>query len=85
MAFFFAYTQVRTAAQNLGFNCAITFCLNIYYGCLYAYTPEVMPSAHRATGNGLAVSFNRIMGIVSAVVGIAANTSTAAPIFICAA
>ncbi|KAI4127660.1 MAG: hypothetical protein LQ347_004516 [Umbilicaria vellea] len=85
MAFFFAYTQVRTAAQNLGFNCAITFCLNIYYGCLYAYTPEVMPSAHRATGNGLAVSFNRIMGIVSAVVGIAANTSTAVPIFICAA
>lgn len=85
MAFFFAYTQVRTAAQNLGFNCAITFCLNIYYGCLYAYTPEVMPSAHRATGSGLAVSFNRIMGIVSAVVGIAANTSTSVPIFICAA
>ena len=84
VAFFFAYTQVRTAAQNLGFNCAITFCLNIYYGCLYAYTPEVMPSAHRATGNGLAVSFNRIMGIISAVVGIAANTSTSVPIFICA-
>lgn len=29
---FFAYTQVRNAAQNLGFNCAISFCLNIYYG-----------------------------------------------------
>jgi hypothetical protein len=27
MAFFFAYTQVRTAAQNVGFNCAISFCL----------------------------------------------------------
>ena len=33
--FFFAYTQVRTAAQNLGFSCAISFCLNIYYGTLY--------------------------------------------------
>ena len=32
MVFFFAYTQVRTPAQNLGFNCAISFCLNIYYG-----------------------------------------------------
>jgi len=27
MAFFFAYTQVRNNAQNLGFNCAIGFCL----------------------------------------------------------
>ncbi len=27
MVFFFAYTQVRSASQNLGFNCAISFCL----------------------------------------------------------
>jgi hypothetical protein len=62
------YTQVRTEAQNLGFSCAINFCLNIYYGTLYAFTPEVLPSAHRATGNGVAVACNRIMGILSAVV-----------------
>jgi len=31
MVFFFAYTAVRTANQNLGFACAISFCLNIYY------------------------------------------------------
>lgn len=41
MVFLFCYTQVRTAGQNLGFTCAISFCLNIYYGTLYAYTPEV--------------------------------------------
>lgn len=41
MVFFFCYTQVRTASQNLGFTCAISFCVNIYYGTLYAYTPEV--------------------------------------------
>lgn len=40
MVFFFCYTQVRTASQNLGFTCAISFCLNVYYGTLYAYTPE---------------------------------------------
>ena len=85
MIFLFAYTGVRTGAQNLGFNCAISFCLNIYYGCLYAYTPEVLPSAHRATGNGISVSFNRIMGIMSAVVAIYADTTTSVPIFICAA
>lgn len=96
MAFFFAYTQVRNEAQNLGFNCAISFCLvrrlflrvlhrlrykadhrvvtkNIYYGTLYAYTPEVMPSAHRGTGNGIAIGFNRIMGIISAVIATVSN------------
>lgn len=85
VAFFFAYTQVRTGAENLGFNCAIAFCLNVYYGTLYAYTPEVMPSAHRATGNGISVAFNRLMGITSAIIATVSNTSTPVPIFICAA
>ncbi|PSS25022.1 hypothetical protein M430DRAFT_114392 [Amorphotheca resinae ATCC 22711] len=85
MAFFFAYTQVRTEPQNIGFSCAIGFALNIYYGTLYAYTPEVLPSAHRATGNGIAVACNRIMGILSAVIATVANTSTSVPIYICAA
>ena len=84
MAFFFAYTQVRNNAQNLAFTCCISFCLvcvspgvdvfstdclqNIYYATLYAYTPEVLPSAHRGTGNGIAIALNRVMGIISAVV-----------------
>ncbi|KAF2755211.1 membrane transporter [Pseudovirgaria hyperparasitica] len=85
MVFLFAYTQVRTAAQNLGFNCAINFCLNIYYGTLYAYTPEVLPSAHRGTGNGFAVGFNRVMGILSAIIAEEADPRTAVPIYICAA
>lgn len=85
MVFFFAYTQVRTESQNIGFTCAISFSLNIYYATLYAYTPEVLPSAHRGTGNGFAIGFNRIMGIVSAGIATAADTSTPVPIFICAA
>lgn len=84
-AFFFAYTAVRTEPQNVGFSCAIGFCLNIYYGTLYAYTPEVLPSAHRATGNGVAVACNRVMGILSAVIATVSNTSTPVPIYICAA
>ena len=27
MVFFFCFTQVRSASQSLGFNCAINFCL----------------------------------------------------------
>jgi hypothetical protein len=46
---------------------------NVYYGTLYAYTPEVLPSAHRGTGNGIAIGFNRIMGIISAVIATVAN------------
>lgn len=85
MAFFFAYTQVRTATQNVAFTCIINFCLNIYYGTLYAYTPEVLPSAHRGTGNGIAIGWNRIMGIISAVIATVSDTGTAVPIYICAA
>ena len=85
MAFFFAYTAVKNNAENVGFSCAIGFCLNIYYGTLYAYTPEVLPSAHRATGNGIAVMCNRIMGIMSAIVATYANTSTSVPKYVCAA
>lgn len=84
MAFFFAYTVVRTHAGNLGFTCAIYFTVNIYYATLYAYTPEVLPSAHRGTGNGIAIGCNRIMGLVSAAVAASANTATSAPIYICA-
>lgn len=77
--------QVRSQTQNTAFTCVINFCLNIYYGTLYAYTPEVLPSAHRGTGNGLAVSGNRIMGIISAVVATYSDTGTPVPIYICAA
>ena len=45
MVFFFSYTAVRTADQNVAFTCIINFCLNIYYGTLYAYTPEVALSS----------------------------------------
>ncbi|KAI5459038.1 major facilitator superfamily domain-containing protein [Mariannaea sp. PMI_226] len=83
--FFFAYTTVHTAAQNVGFSCAVSFCCNIYYGTLYAYSPEVFPTAHRSTGNGIAVAGNRIMGIISAVVATSGNTTTTVPIYICAA
>jgi MFS family permease len=85
MAFFFAYTQIRNEAQNVAFSCVIGFTLNIYYGTLYAYTPEVLPSAHRATGNGVAVACNRFMGIMSAIIATYANTKTAVPIYLCAA
>lgn len=84
MTFMFAYTAVRTPAQNLGFSCAISICINIYLGTLFAYTPEVLPSAHRATGNGISVSFNRAMGAISPVVAYYSNTATSVPVYVMA-
>lgn len=45
---------------------------------------QVLPSAHRATGNGTAVSMARIMGIVAAIIGTHTDTSSPQPIFVCA-
>lgn len=81
----FGYTQVKTPAQNLGVSAAIGAASNIYYGTIYAYTPEILPSAHRATGYGLCVVLNRIGGIVGVLVGSYANVETVAPLFVCAA
>jgi hypothetical protein len=85
VAFFFAYTAVKTADKNLGIECAIGFSINIYYGTLYVYTPEVLPFAHQATGNGISVACNRVMGILSAVIATVANPSTPVPVYLCAA
>ncbi|KAF4471760.1 major facilitator superfamily transporter [Fusarium albosuccineum] len=85
MALFFGITGIRTNEQNVGISCAISCCINIYYSTFYAYTAEVLPSAHRATGSGIAVSFNRLMGIVSAFVASSGNTATAVPLYVCAA
>ncbi|KAI9801584.1 MAG: hypothetical protein M1825_003263 [Sarcosagium campestre] len=83
--FLFGYTQVKTPQQNLGIVCAISVVSNIFYGTLYAYTPEILPSAHRATGSGLAVGVNRVMGIIAIIVASYSDVTTTAPLFICAA
>jgi len=58
---------------------------DIYYGTIYAYTPEILPAAHRATGYGLCVALNRIGGIIGVLIGSYANVETVAPLFVCAA
>lgn len=84
MALQFGYTQIKTPAQNVGVSAAITAASNIYYGTIYAYTPEILPSAHRATGYGICVVLNRVGGIAGVLVGSYANVETTAPLFVCA-
>ncbi|KAL2062475.1 hypothetical protein VTL71DRAFT_6741 [Oculimacula yallundae] len=82
--FFFAYTAIRTPAQNLGMSCSISVCINLYYGTLYAYTVEVFPAEIRTTGNGIAVACNRVMGLISTVIAVTADTTTSTPLYISA-
>ncbi|KAH8807724.1 major facilitator superfamily domain-containing protein [Xylogone sp. PMI_703] len=81
----FGYTQVTTPAENLGVSSAISAASNIYYGTIYAYTPEILPAAHRATGYGICVALNRVGGIIGVLIGSYANVKTTAPLFVCAA
>ncbi|OKL56314.1 hypothetical protein UA08_08430 [Talaromyces atroroseus] len=78
------YTQIKTPAQNLGVSAAITAASNVYYGTIYAYTPEILPSAHRATGYGLCVVVNRVGGIIGVLVGSYTNVTTTTPLWVCA-
>jgi len=56
-------------ASTEGMLIAAGICLSFFnlgaWGGLYAYTPELYPTAIRSTGAGLAASFGRIGGIVA--------------------
>ncbi|ODV96013.1 hypothetical protein PACTADRAFT_56605 [Pachysolen tannophilus NRRL Y-2460] len=85
MALFFGYTAVRTELQNVALSSASYITMFTYYGCLYAYTPEVLPSSARGTGNAIAIACTRLMGAIVPVIAYFANTSTSIPIWICGA
>ncbi|KAG2734770.1 hypothetical protein G9P44_002776 [Scheffersomyces stipitis] len=85
MALLFGYTAIRTRGQNVGLSSAVYCALYIYYGVIYAYTPEVMPSAARATGNCLCLVCTRIATAIVPVIAWFSNTSSSVPIWICGA
>ncbi|WP_245645146.1 MFS transporter [Pseudonocardia acaciae] len=62
---------LATASSNgqlLAFGILLSFFMNGTYACLYSYTPEVYPTAIRATGMGAASAFGRVGGILSPII-----------------
>ena len=53
--------------------------------CRANHILKVLPSSHRGTGNGTAVSCARVMGTVAVVIGSFSDKSSPQPIFVCAA
>ena len=86
MAIFFGYTTVRTPSADAGFGCASYFFVNVYYGCLFAYTPEVFPTKARGTGVALCLVANRIGGSFAPVIyWYGQKSGTSVPIWVCGA
>lgn len=85
MVFLMCYTTVRTHGENLAFSTVSYITIYIYYGCLYAITPEVLPSYCRTTGSGLSFVFNRGFSLFVPVIAHYSDTATPAPIYVTAA
>lgn len=84
MAILFGYTTVRTEQGDVGFASATYFFINVYYGVLYAYTPEVFPAVARTTGGALALCGGRISGGLAPVIYYFGQKSgSSVPIWIC--
>lgn len=85
MALLFGYTAIKTRSQNIALSSTSYVALYIYYGCLYRYTPSVFGTANRATGNSLCFVLTRFAGLFTPVIAYYSNTSSAVPIYVCAA
>ncbi|KAM9899425.1 hypothetical protein OXX79_005730 [Metschnikowia pulcherrima] len=86
MGILFGYTTVRTQSQDAVFASLTYFFINIYFACLYAYTPEVFPAIARATGGALGVLFSRVGGIFTPLIYYYGSKSgSSVPIWVCGA
>lgn len=86
MGILFGYTTVRTQLQDALFSSLTYFFINIYFACLYAYTPEVFPAIARATGGALGVFCLRVGGIFTPIIYYYGQKSgSSVPIWVCGA
>lgn len=86
MAILFGYTTVRDSSGDAGFASATYFFMNMYYGVLYAYTPEVFPAVARTTGGAIALFAGRFAGAFAPLIYYYGQESgTSVPIWVCGA
>lgn len=80
------YTVVRAEGANVVVASISYITINMYYGTLYAYTPEVLPTVTRATGASLCLAANRVAGmLVPVIYYFSNNKNSSAPIYVCGA
>jgi MFS transporter, putative metabolite:H+ symporter len=64
----FAMSGARSEIAIMIIGSVLSFFMNGTYAGIYAYTPELYPTAFRATGMGVASAFGRIGGIAAPIV-----------------
>lgn len=85
LAFLIGYAFIKTTAQNVAMSSMSYFAVFVYYLVLYAYSPSVMPSSLRATGNAMCIGCTRFASCFVALIGYYSDPNTNVPIFVCAA
>ena len=64
----FFMSGAREPARIMLFGVLMSFFMNGISACIYVYTPEVYPTAFRATGMGVASAVGRLGGIAAPIV-----------------
>jgi putative MFS transporter len=64
----FFMSGAREPASIMLFGVLMSFFMNGIAACIYVYTPEVYPTAFRATGMGVASAFGRLGGIAAPII-----------------
>ena len=64
----FFMSEARNGLIIMLFGVLMSFFMNGTYACIYVYTPEVYPTAFRATGMGVASAVGRVGGIAAPIV-----------------
>ncbi|KAF7712448.1 MFS-type transporter [Penicillium ucsense] len=78
----FCFTISPDANTQLGISCVENLAQNMFYGVLYAYTPEVYAGPVRGTATGICSCLNRIAGLCAPLVAVyASGSNTDAPIY----
>lgn len=85
MALLFGYTTVKNESSSGGFSTTSYLAMNIYYGSLFAYSPEVFPSCAKTTGAGIGLLLNRIGGIIAPIVVYYGDTTSSILLWVCGA
>ena len=78
----FCFTATKDPDIQLVCSALASFFQMMMYGVLYAYTPEVFPTANRGTATGIASCLNRIAGLMAPIIGVYASTDPVTPIYV---
>ncbi|TIB34522.1 hypothetical protein E3P84_01798 [Wallemia ichthyophaga] len=81
--FIFLFSSTKQPDSILAFQCVASFAQNAMYGILFAYTPEAFPGPHRATGDALCSSLNRIFGLLAPIIhAFGAKAGSPTPLYV---